>query len=141
MPDDPAERLIQEIWWLHRALYERMLKAEADHVSVSADLESVSGTKTPDAGLVERAATIGRAAGLWRSRRKAQVQALRRLKQSYEVALGMRAPPNRARPPTVTEGGRRRLAVQSVGPEGRREVEGQHDQHAKAEPANPQARA
>jgi hypothetical protein len=126
VPDQPAETLIAEIWWLHRALVERLTQVEADHVSVSADLERVSGSsREPDEALAERAATIGRAAGKWRARRKAQVQALRRLKRSYEVALELRAPPSRARPPTVIEDGRSRIAVQSVGPDGRRRVEGE----------------
>jgi predicted transcriptional regulator len=132
--DEPAETLIAEIWWLHRALADRLAQVEADHVSVSADLETVSGTRDPDAAIAERAATIARAAAEWRAKRKAQLQALRRVKRAYEVALGMRAPPNQARPPTVTEAGRKRIAVQSVGPEGVRSIEGGHAGHTNHEP-------
>ena len=128
MLDPVAEHLLSLLVGLDDELTARLAAVEAEAVTLSGGLDGMAVTQSidHDEAMLTRIRHIQANGRALRAARKRNHQRLRRVIAAYRQDLGIDPPASTARPPTVDDPdtGRRRVAVQTSGPDDIRRIEG-----------------
>ena len=127
MLDPTAEHLLGLLVGLDDELTRRLAEVEAEAVTLSGGMDGMAVTQSidHDEAMLTRIRVVAANARALRAARKRNHQRLRRAIAAYRQDLGYDPPASQARPPMVLDQGRRRLAVQTSGEDGRRQIEGE----------------